>query len=263
MGAADALRVELTGKVAVVTGSARGIGRRIAETFMKCGANVAMLDVNAELLEQTVSQLNGDTAFTANGGLAAGFVCNVTDATSIATTVDAIVKQWGGVQILVNNAGITRDNLVMRMTDEQWDAVLNINLSGTFRFTRAICRTMMKGRWGRIVNMASVVGQVGNPGQCNYSASKGGVIAMTRTIAGELAGRNITVNAIAPGFVATDMTAVLPENVKTEISKRIPLSRMGTPDDIAAAVLFLVSDAAEYITGQILAVDGGLTATMS
>ena len=258
----DSLKVNLSGRVAIVTGAARGIGRKIAETLMISGAKVALLDVNGEQLEATVTELNATETLTAQGGEAAGWVCNVTDVTGITTTIDAIVQKWGCVHILVNNAGITRDTLVMRMTDDQWDAVLNINLTGTFKFTRAICRTMMKGRYGRIVNMASVVGQIGNPGQANYSASKGGVIAMTRTIAGELAGRNITVNAIAPGFIATDMTAVLSDEVKAEISKRIPLSRMGTPNDIAATVLFLVSDAAQYITGQTIAVDGGLTTTI-
>ena len=262
MNVTDSMKVDLTGKVAIVTGAARGIGRRIAETFLKCGARVALLDVNADLLSATVAELNGNVEFTATGGEAAGWTCNVADSASIATVIDEIIVRWGGIHILVNNAGITRDTLLMRMTDDQWDAVLNVNLTGTFRFTRAVCRAMMKGRYGRIINMASVVGQIGNPGQCNYSASKGGVIAMTRTIAGELAGRNITVNTVAPGFIATDMTAALTDEVKAEISKRIPLSRMGSPDDIAAAVLFLASDAAEYITGQTLAVDGGMTTTM-
>ena len=173
--------------------------------------------------------------------------------------VDAVVNQWGGLQILVNNAGITRDNIVLRMKDEQFDAVINVNLRGTFLFTRAAARPMLKGRRGRIINMASVSGMMGNPGQANYSASKAGVIGLTRTVARELAGRNITVNAVAPGFIATEMSAALGEEILEEVKKRTPLGRLGEPQDVADAVLFLASEAAGFITGHVLVVDGGLT----
>jgi 3-oxoacyl-[acyl-carrier protein] reductase len=169
------------------------------------------------------------------------------------------VKLWGALNILVNNAGITRDNVIVRMKDEQWDAVININLRGTFLFTRAAARPMMKARGGRIINIASVSGLMGNPGQVNYSASKAGVIGLTRTVSRELASRNVTVNAVAPGFIATDMTAALGEEIIEQIKKEVPLGRMGEPQDVADAVLFLASDAASFITGHVLTVDGGLT----
>jgi 3-oxoacyl-[acyl-carrier protein] reductase len=170
------------------------------------------------------------------------------------------VEKWGNLQILVNNAGITRDALIMRMDDDRWDAVIGVNLRGTFLFTRAATRPMMKARRGRIINIASVSGLMGNPGQANYSASKAGVIGLTRTVARELAGRNITVNAIAPGFIATEMTAALGQDVLETVRKQIPLGRLGRPQDVADAVLFLASEAAEYITGHVLSIDGGLTA---
>jgi len=173
--------------------------------------------------------------------------------------VDEVVKRWGALNILVNNAGITRDNVIVRMKDDQWDSVININLRGTFLFCRAAARPMMKARGGRIINIASVSGLMGNPGQVNYSASKAGVIGLTRTVARELAGRNITVNAVAPGFIATDMTAALGEEIVQEVRKQIPLGRRGDPQDVADAVLYLASDAASFITGHVLTVDGGLT----
>lgn len=173
--------------------------------------------------------------------------------------VDEVVGKYGGLHILVNNAGVTRDGLLVRMKDEQWDLVLNINLRGTFLFTRAAARPMMKGRGGRIINIASVAGLMGNPGQANYSASKAGVIGLTRTAACELAGRDITVNAVAPGFIATEMTAALGEEILERVRKEIPLHRLGDPQDVADAVLYLASDAAGFVTGQVLPVDGGLT----
>jgi 3-oxoacyl-[acyl-carrier protein] reductase len=177
----------------------------------------------------------------------------------VAEVVEAVVTKWGRLEILVNNAGITRDNLLVRMKDDQFDAVINVNLRGTFLFTRAAARPMMKGRRGRIINVASVSGMMGNPGQANYSASKAGVIGLTRTAARELAGRNITVNAVAPGFIATEMTAALGDQVVEEVKKRTPLGRLGEPQDVADAVLFLASEAAGFITGHVLVVDGGLT----
>jgi len=248
------LTTDLSGQVALVTGAARGLGRAIAENLARCGAKVACVDVNAELLDQTVA------AISASGGAAMALTCDVTDSERVSAVVDEVVKTWGGLDILVNNAGITKDTLILRMKDDQWDAVININLRGTFLFTRSAARALMKSQRGRIINIASVAGIMGNPGQSNYSASKAGVIGLTRTVAKELAGRNITVNAVAPGFIATDMTAVLSEEVKTAIKKQVPLGRMGDPQDIADAVLFLASPAAGFITGHVLTVDGGLTA---
>mgnify|MGYP000257832642 FL=1 len=248
------LTTDLSGQVALVTGAARGLGRAIAENLARCGAKVACVDVNAELLDQTVA------AIAASGGTAMALTCDVTDSQRVSAVVDEVVKAWGGLDILVNNAGITKDTLILRMKDDQWDAVININLRGTFLFTRSAARALMKSQRGRIINIASVAGIMGNPGQSNYSASKAGVIGLTRTVAKELAGRNITVNAVAPGFIATDMTAVLSDEVKAEIKKQVPLGRMGDPQDIADAVLFLASPAAGFITGHVLTVDGGLTA---
>jgi 3-oxoacyl-[acyl-carrier protein] reductase len=250
---ATLLRTDLGGKVALVTGAGRGIGRTIARTLAACGAKVACVDVDPQGLAET------QEAIRAAGGTAEVFSCNVTDSGRVNEVVGEVVKKLGGLDVLVNNAGITRDNLSMRMTDEQFDAVIGVNLKGTFLFTRAAERPMMKARRGRIINIASVSGLMGNPGQANYSASKAGVIGLTRTVAMELAQRNITVNAVAPGFIDTDMAAALGEEIIAEITKRTPLGRLGSPQDVAAAVLFLASDAAGFITGHVLTVDGGLT----
>jgi 3-oxoacyl-[acyl-carrier protein] reductase len=247
------ISTDLNGKTALVTGAARGLGRCIAQTLAAAGAKVACIDVNAETLADTVA------AIRATGGVAEPIACDVTQSERVGEAVDQVVKLWGALNILVNNAGITRDNVIVRMKDEQWDAVININLRGTFLFTRAAARPMMKARGGRIINIASVSGLMGNPGQVNYSASKAGVIGLTRTVARELASRNVTVNAVAPGFIATDMTAALGEEIIEQIKKEVPLGRMGEPQDVADAVLFLASDAASFITGHILTVDGGLT----
>jgi len=247
------LTTDLTGQVALITGAAKGLGRAIAITLARAGAQVACIDVGVEGLADTIG------AIRSAGSTAEPIACDVTDSQRVHQVVDEVVKRWGGLHILVNNAGITRDNMVMRMKDDQWDAVLNVNLKGTFFFIRAAAKPMMKGRRGRIINIASVSGLMGNPGQANYSASKAGVIGLTRTVARELAGRNVTVNAIAPGFIATDMTAALGEEVLQEVRKQIPLGRLGDPQDVADAVLFLASDAAAFITGQVLTVDGGLT----
>jgi 3-oxoacyl-[acyl-carrier protein] reductase len=247
------IRTDLGGQVAIVTGAGRGLGRLIAEVLAAAGARVACVDVQPDLLAETVERI------TAAGGTAEAFPCDVTNSQRVGEVVDAVVEKWGGLGILVNNAGITRDNVVMRMNDDQFDAVISVNLRGTFLFTRAAARPMMKGRRGRIINMASVSGMMGNPGQANYSASKAGVIGLTRTVARELAGRNITVNAVAPGFIATEMTAALGDQIVEEVKKRTPLGRLGEPQDVADAVLFLASDAASFITGHVLVVDGGLT----
>jgi 3-oxoacyl-[acyl-carrier protein] reductase len=250
---ASRISTKLDGQVALVTGAARGLGRCIAQTLAACGAKVACIDVNVESLADTVAGIR------AAGGTAEPIACDVTDSNRVGEVVDEVVKLWGTLQILVNNAGITRDNVIVRMKDEQWDAVININLRGTFLFTRAAARPMMKNRQGRIINIASVSGLMGNPGQVNYSASKAGVIGLTRTVARELASRNVTVNAVAPGFIATDMTAKLGEDIIEAVKKEIPLGRMGDPQDVADAVLYLASDAASFITGHVLTVDGGLT----
>jgi 3-oxoacyl-[acyl-carrier protein] reductase len=248
------IRVDLAGRPAIVTGAARGLGRAIAMSLAGAGAKVACVDINSETLAETIAAIRG------LGGTAEPLPCDVTDAQRVSEVVDAVVRLWGGLEILVNNAGITRDNMILRMKDDQWDAVLGINLKGTFLFTRAAARPMLKGRRGRIVNIASVSGLMGNPGQANYSASKAGVIGLTRTVAKELAGRNVTVNAVAPGFIATEMTAALGEELLAKIRQEIPLGRLGDPQDVADAVLFLASDAAAFITGHVLTVDGGLTA---
>jgi 3-oxoacyl-[acyl-carrier protein] reductase len=247
------ISTDLTGRVALVTGAARGLGRCIAESLAMAGAKLACIDVNTEIQCETL------TAIRAAGGTAEAWACDVTDSARVSETVDQVVKHFGMLSILVNNAGITRDNALLRMKDDQWDAVININLRGTFLFTRAAARPMLKNRQGRIINVASVSGLMGNPGQANYSASKAGVIGLTRTVARELASRNITVNAVAPGFIATDMTAKLGEEILQKVRDEIPLGRLGDPQDVADAVLFLASDAASFITGHILTIDGGLT----
>ena len=250
---ASRISTDLSGQVAIVTGAGRGLGRLIAEVLAGAGAKVACVDVEAELLAETVRQIQ------AAGHTGDAFPCDVTDSQRVGEVVEAVVKQWGGLQILVNNAGITRDNMLVRMKDDQFDAVINVNLRGTFLFIRAAARPMIKGRRGRIINVASVSGMMGNPGQANYSASKAGVIGLTRTAARELAGRNITVNAVAPGFIATEMTAALGDEIVEQVKKRTPLGRLGAPQDVADAVLFLASEAASFITGHVLVVDGGLT----
>lgn len=247
------LTVDLSGRVALVTGGARGIGRTVAENLAAAGAKLALVDVNPETLAGAVE------AFRAAGCVAEAFVCDVTNSDRVNQVVEEVVDKLGSLDILVNNAGITRDNLIMRMKDDQWDAVIAINLKGTFLFTRAATRPMMKARRGRIINIASVSGLMGNPGQANYSASKAGVIGLTHTLARELASRNVTVNAVAPGFIATDMTAKLGEEILTKVREEIPLGRLGDPQDVADAVLFLVSPAASFITGHVLTIDGGLT----
>jgi 3-oxoacyl-[acyl-carrier protein] reductase len=252
-GVKHRITADLHGQVAIVTGGARGLGRAIAETLSACGAKIALVDVNAEALAETVA------AIRQAGGTAEAFVGDVTSSQRVNEVVDEVIARLGSLEILVNNAGITRDSLVIRMKDEQWDAVLGINLRGTFLFTRAAARPMLKGKRGRIINIASVSGLMGNPGQANYSASKAGVIGLTRTVARELASRGITVNAVAPGFIATDMAAKLGEDVLEQVKSQTPLGRLGDPQDVADAVLFLASEAASFITGHVLVVDGGLS----
>jgi len=238
------------GQVALVTGASRGIGRAIAVALAAKGVKVigtATTDAGAQAISE---------ALAAQGGR--GIALNVNDAPAVDAAVDAMVKQHGGLHILVNNAGITRDTLAMRMKDDDWDAVLDTNLKAVFRLSRAVMRTMMKQRYGRIVSITSVVGASGNPGQANYAAAKAGVAGMTRALARELGSRGITVNCVAPGFIATDMTDSLPEAQKTALLAQIPLGRLGAPDEIADAVAFLASPQAGYITGTELHVNGGM-----
>ncbi len=248
------LQVDLNGQTAIVTGASRGIGRAIALALAGAGARVACVARSADKLAETAE------AIRAAGGTADVYACDVTDSASVQQVVNAVTEKWERLHILVNNAGVTRDTLIPRMSDEDWDTVINTNLRGTFLFTRAATRPMMQGRYGRIINIASVTGLMGNPGQANYSASKAGIIGMTRTVAKELASRKITVNAVAPGFIETEMTAGHGTVVLDEVIKRIPVKRVGQAEEIAYGVLFLASGAASYITGQVLVIDGGLFA---
>ena len=241
----------LKGKTAVVTGAARGIGKATALTLADAGAQCALLDVMDEV-KAAASEV------AAASGRAEGYVVDVTDAEQINQVMKEIQSAFGSLDILVNNAGITRDNLLLRMTDEEWDRVLAINLRGAFVCTRAAARYMLKQRSGRIVNIASVVGVIGNAGQCNYAASKAGLIGLTKSAAREFASRNINVNAVAPGYVRTAMTQALPDKAKEAALTAIPLSRLSEPQDIANAVLFLASEESSYITGHVLHVDGGM-----
>ncbi|WP_191556392.1 3-oxoacyl-[acyl-carrier-protein] reductase [Metabacillus idriensis] len=241
------------GKVALVTGASRGIGRAIALELAQNGANVA---VNYAGSEAKANEVVDEIKALAREAFAVQ--ADVSDSEAVAAMVKATVEQFGRLDILVNNAGITKDNLLMRMKDSEWDDVININLKGVFLTTKAVTRQMMKQRQGRIINIASIVGVSGNPGQANYVAAKAGVIGLTKTAAKELSSRNITVNAIAPGFITTDMTDKLTEEVKTEMLKQIPLARFGEPSDISNAVTFLASDKSSYITGQTIHIDGGM-----
>lgn len=246
--------MDFTGKVALVTGGSRGIGRAICVELARLGANVALCYAgNAQSAEETVS------ACEAFGVKALAVQCDVSDAQAVAGLVDAAIKEFGRIDILVNNAGITRDGLLMTMREENFDAVLDTNLKGAFLCMKAVTRPMMKQRYGRIVNLSSVVGLHGNAGQVNYAASKAGVIGMTKSAAKELATRGITVNAVAPGFIDTDMTAALPENARMGLLSTIPAGRLGAAEEVAKVVAFLASDEAAYVTGQVLAVDGGMS----
>ncbi len=239
-------------KVAVITGASRGIGKSIALALAAQGASIVAVDMDQASTDAVVAELE------AAGGKALAVVGNVTVTADAERMIDAAMEAFGRVDILVNNAGITRDGLLMRMKDEDWDAVLSVNLKGAFLCTRAAFKVMSKQRYGRIINIASIVGQMGNAGQANYCASKAGLIGLTKSNAREMAKRNITVNAVAPGFISTAMTDALSDKVRAELTSQIPMDRLGSADDIANAVLFLASEASGYITGHVLAVNGGM-----
>ena len=242
----------MTGKVALVTGAARGIGQAIAKKLASEGCDMALCDLKAEWLAETVGLIE------AMGRKVKCFEVNVGNAEAVDAAVTGAVKEFGKIDILVNNAGITKDTLMIRMSEEDWDAVITVNLKGTFLFTKAVARPMMKQRSGAIVNVASIIGLIGNAGQCNYAASKAGVIALTKSAAKELASRNVRVNAVAPGFIETKMTEALPEEVRTKMLGAIPMGRFGQPEDVANVVLFLASDMSSYMTGQVLPICGGM-----
>ena len=243
------MKIDLSGRTALVTGSTRGIGRAIAEALAGAGARVAVVGRD---------QAKAAEAAAAIGGGAQGFAADVGDPASITALVENVEKAFGQIDILVNNAGLTRDNILFRIKDDDWDTVLDANLRGAFLAIRATSRGMIKRRWGRIINIASIVGITGNKGQANYAASKAGLIGLTKSVAKELGSRNVLVNAVAPGFIETDMTAAMTPEARAALSGQIPLERLGSPRDIAGVVTFLASEYAAYITGQTLVVDGGM-----
>ena len=244
--------MRLKDKVALITGGARGIGQAIAVTFAREGADIVVADVNLEIAQKTALEIEG------LGRKALALEMDVTNYEKVEEGINKILDKMGKVDILVNNAGITKDNLLLRMSQADWDAVINVNLKGTFNCIKAVTRPMIKQRSGRIISIASIIGLMGNPGQANYAASKAGIIALTKTVAKELASRNINANAVAPGFIQTEMTAKLPEDIKKKMLEAIPLAKLGTPQDVANTCLFLASDESSYITGQVITIDGGM-----
>ncbi|MCX5669622.1 MAG: 3-oxoacyl-[acyl-carrier-protein] reductase [Candidatus Omnitrophica bacterium] len=244
--------MRLKDKVALITGGARGIGQAIAMTFAKEGADIVVADVNLEIAQKTALDIEG------LGRKAMALAMDVTNYDLVEEGINKILDKMGKVDILVNNAGITKDNLILRMSQADWDAVINVNLKGTFNCIKAVSRPMIKQRSGRIISIASIIGLIGNPGQANYAASKAGIIALTKTVAKELASRNINANAVAPGFIQTEMTAKLSEEIKKKMLEAIPLGKLGTPEDVAQVCLFLASPESSYITGQTITIDGGM-----
>ena len=242
----------LQDKISIITGGARGIDFSIDRKFAEKGSTVIIIDISKENIEKAVNKIKQD------GLKASGYVTDVTDLKAVGALFKKIYKEFGSIDILINNAGITKDGLLLRMKEKDWDAVMTVNLKGTFVCTQKACRYMMKNKKSAIINISSVIGLMGNSGQANYAASKGGINALTKSTAKEFASRNIRVNAVAPGFIKTEMTEKLPEKVVEEYSKAIPLNRMGLPEDIANTCLFLASDEANYITGQVVQIDGGL-----
>ncbi len=242
----------LTDKVAIVTGASRGIGEAIAKQLSSCGAKIILIARNSDQLVAVKETI------ISNGGIAESIAGDVSNLNSISEIVTNTIDKWGRIDILVNNAGIARDNIIMRMKEDDWDIVMNINLKGCFNGVKSVARPMIKNKAGRIINITSVIGQIGNAGQSNYAASKAGIMGLTKSMAKELGSRNITVNAVAPGYITTDMTNELNDEVKEQLKSSIPLGRLGTPDDVANLVCFLASDEAGYITGQTFNVDGGM-----
>ena len=242
----------LTDKVAIVTGASRGIGEVIAKQLSSCGAKIILIARNSDQLVAVKETI------ISNGGIAESIAGDVSNLNSISEIVTNTIDKWGQIDILVNNAGIARDNIIMRMKEDEWDSVMNINLKGCFNGIKSVARPMIKNKAGRIINITSVIGQIGNAGQSNYAASKAGIMGLTKSMAKELGSRNITVNAVAPGYITTDMTNELNDEVKEQLKSSIPLGRLGTPDDVANLVCFLASDEAGYITGQTFNVDGGM-----
>lgn len=244
--------MDFSGKVSLVTGASQGIGESIALELAQAGAEVVLLDIQKDKMEQVTDRIHQA------GGKASAYEVDVSQFDNVAEIIDTVIKNHGKVDHLINNAGITRDNLLMRMKEEEWDAVIAVNLKGIFNLSKAVIRPMMSNRYGRIVNISSVVGMMGNAGQTNYSASKAGLVGFTKSLAREVASRGVTVNAVAPGYIATAMTESLPDAVKESFMNVIPLKRFGTAEDVAQAVTFLCSDKAGYITGQVIQVNGGL-----
>jgi 3-oxoacyl-[acyl-carrier protein] reductase len=243
------MQIDLSGRVALVTGSTRGIGRVIAESLAAAGASVAVVGRDRQRADEVAAEI---------GARARGYGCDVTDVPAVTALVEAVERDCGSLDILVNNAGVTRDNILPRLKDADWSAVMDANLRGAFATTRAAVRGMMKRRWGRVINISSIVGLVGNKGQSNYAASKAGLIGFSKSVAKEMASRNILVNVVAPGFIETEMTASMSADARSALLGQIPLDRLGVPADVANMVTFLASDAASYITGQVLIVDGGM-----
>jgi 3-oxoacyl-[acyl-carrier protein] reductase len=244
--------MDFSGRVSIVTGASQGIGEAIALDLAQGGAEIVLVDIQKEKLDDVASRI------TDIGGKAAAYEADVSKTGQVEDLVDTLIRNHGSVHHLINNAGITRDNLLMRMKEEEWDSVMAVNLKGVFNFSKALIRHMIRNRYGRIVNVSSVVGLIGNPGQANYSASKAGVLGFTKSLAREVASRGITVNAVAPGFIQTAMTESLPEAVQEQFLSVIPVGRFGTPQEVAQAVRFLVSDQASYITGQVININGGM-----
>ena len=242
----------LSNKIAIVTGASRGIGSAIAHNLSKAGAKVVLISRSIDALKSVESEIKS------NGGEAISITADVSNLESFTNAISQVVEAWGTVDILINNAGITKDNIILRLKEEDWDAVIDINLKGCFNGIKAVTRPMLKARSGRIINITSVIGLIGNSGQSNYAASKAGILGLTKSIAKELGPRNITVNAIAPGYIQTKMTDTLDETLKDDLMKSIPLQRLGKPEEIASLVCFLASEEAAYITGQTLNVDGGM-----
>ncbi len=244
--------MELSGKTAIVTGASGGIGQAVAEALAIAGADVAICGQNQERLAATAERV------TKAGRRVLSYAMNVSSPESVQQTVDDVQKQWGRIDIMVNNAGITKDGLLIRMSEQDWDDVINVNLKSVFLFSKAVARVMMKQRSGSIVNIASIIGLIGNPGQGNYSASKGGIIAFTKSVARELASRNVRANAIAPGFIETRMTEKIPEDLQKKMLESIPLGRYGKPEDVANLTVFLAGERSAYITGQVISICGGM-----